>query len=64
MLEGSIVHKIMVLQAKLNTFQTMLTFGGIERRSPLGRVKSLLSSSTLFKFSTHSGSTSPSKIIQ
>ena len=40
-----------------------LTFGGIARRSPLGRVRSLLSSSTEFRFSTHSGSTSPSNII-
>lgn len=39
------------------------TLGGRLRRSPLGRVSSLLSSSTEFKFSTHSGSTSPSKTI-
>ena len=43
--------------------QWRLTFGGMPRRSPLGRVRSLLSSSTEFKFSTHSGSTSPSKMI-
>jgi hypothetical protein len=41
----------------------MRTFGGSERRSPFGNVKSLLSSKTEFKFSTHSGSTSPSKMI-
>ena len=40
-----------------------LTLGGIARRSPLGKVRSLLSSSTEFRFSTHSGSTSPSNII-
>lgn len=40
-----------------------LTFGGKLRRSPFGRVSSLLSSSTEFRFSTHSGSTSPSKMI-
>ena len=40
-----------------------LTLGGIARRSPLGRVSSLLSSSTELRFSTHSGSTSPSNII-
>lgn len=39
------------------------TFGGRDRRSPLGRVSNLLSSSTEFKFSTHSGSTSPSNMI-
>ena len=43
--------------------QWRLTLGGMPRRSPLGRVRSLLSSSTEFKFSTHSGSTSPSKMI-
>lgn len=40
-----------------------LTFGGKLRRSPLGRVSSLLSSRTELRFSTHSGSTSPSKMI-
>lgn len=40
-----------------------LTLDGIPRRSPFGKVNSLLSSRTLFKFSTHSGSTSPSKMI-
>mmetsp|Transcript_8133 Transcript_8133/g.11836 ORF Transcript_8133/g.11836 Transcript_8133/m.11836 type:complete len:243 (-) Transcript_8133:74-802(-) len=37
---------------------------GMPRRSPLGSVNSLLSSRTLLRFSAHSGSTSPSKIIQ
>lgn len=41
----------------------LLTLGGMPRRSPFGNVSSLLSSRTLFKFSTHSGSTSPSKMI-
>lgn len=41
----------------------ILTFGGSDRRSPFGNVNNLLSSKTEFKFSTHSGSTSPSKII-
>ena len=40
-----------------------LTLAGIPRRSPFGNVNNLLSSKTLFKFSTHSGSTSPSKMI-
>ena len=40
-----------------------LTLDGMPRRSPFGKVNSLLSSRTLFKFSTHSGSTSPSKMI-
>lgn len=39
------------------------TLGGRDRRSPLGKVRSLLSSNTEFKFSTHSGSTSPSNMI-
>ena len=43
--------------------EVQLTLGGIPSLSPLGRVSSLLSSSTLLRFSTHSGSTSPSKII-
>ena len=42
----------------------MRTFGGILRRSPDGKVSNLLSSKTEFKFSAHSGSTSPSKRIQ
>ena len=41
----------------------LLTLDGMPRRSPFGNVSNLLSSRTLFKFSTHSGSTSPSKII-
>mmetsp|Transcript_44665 Transcript_44665/g.112583 ORF Transcript_44665/g.112583 Transcript_44665/m.112583 type:complete len:249 (+) Transcript_44665:283-1029(+) len=44
-----------------NITRTLL---GSARRSPLGSVRILLSSSTLFRFSTHSGSTSPSKMIQ
>ena len=36
----------------------------IPNRSPFGKVSNLLSSRTEFKFSTHSGSTSPSNIIQ
>ena len=40
-----------------------LTLGGMPSLSPLGKVSILLSSSTLFRFSTHSGSTSPSKMI-
>ena len=43
--------------------QCSLTLGGMPSLSPLGRVSILLSSSTLFRFSTHSGSTSPSKMI-
>lgn len=39
------------------------TFGGKLRRSPLGSVSNLLSSRTELRFSTHSGSTSPSKMI-
>lgn len=42
----------------------MLTLEPNWIRSPFGMVRSLLSSSTLFKDSTHSGSTSPSHIIQ
>jgi hypothetical protein len=47
----------------LNKIHTTRTLGGNARRSPFGNVKSLLSSRTEFKFSTHSGSTSPSNII-
>ena len=42
----------------------MRTFSGTSSLSPLGRVRILLSSSTLLRFSAHSGSTSPSKTIQ
>src|SRR3546814_21062479 len=42
----------------------MRTFEGILRRSPVGNVRILLSSRTEFKFSAHSGSTSPSHTIQ
>lgn len=47
-----------------NKVHEVQTLEGMPRRSPLGRVKSLLSSRTEFKFSTHSGSTSPSNMIQ
>ena len=43
--------------------RTTRTLFGRARRSPLGSVSSLLSSRTELRFSTHSGSTSPSKII-
>ncbi len=49
---------------KVSTSNIILTLLGIASRSPLGRVKSLLSSKTEFKFSAHSGSTSPSNTIQ
>lgn len=48
---------------RLLTSNITRTLGGSDRRSPLGRVSSLLSSKTEFKFSTHSGSTSPSNMI-
>mmetsp|Transcript_20847 Transcript_20847/g.49450 ORF Transcript_20847/g.49450 Transcript_20847/m.49450 type:complete len:346 (+) Transcript_20847:6286-7323(+) len=48
---------------KVSTSNMMRTFGGIARRSPLGRVRSLLSSRTELRFSAHSGSTSPSNMI-
>mmetsp|Transcript_8689 Transcript_8689/g.12668 ORF Transcript_8689/g.12668 Transcript_8689/m.12668 type:complete len:259 (-) Transcript_8689:3404-4180(-) len=50
--------------SRLSTSNIILKLSGTTRRSPLGKVSSLLSSSTLFKFSAHSGSTSPSNIIQ
>jgi hypothetical protein len=46
------------------TSKKMRMLGGSARRSPFGSVRSLLSSSSAFRFSTHSGSTSPSKMIQ
>ena len=49
---------------KVSTSKMILTFEGIDNLSPLGRVKSLLSSKTEFRFSAQSGSTSPSKTIQ
>mmetsp|Transcript_12069 Transcript_12069/g.26317 ORF Transcript_12069/g.26317 Transcript_12069/m.26317 type:complete len:249 (+) Transcript_12069:1916-2662(+) len=50
--------------SRLSTSRIMRTLSGMLRRSPLGSVNNLLSSSTLFKFSAHSGSTSPSNTIQ
>ena len=52
------------IQYNCHYIKASLTFEGMARRSPLGRVNSLLSSRTEFRFSTHSGSTSPSNIIQ
>ena len=49
---------------KLSTSNIILTLGGISNLSPLGRVNSLLLSRTELRFSAHSGSTSPSNIIQ
>ena len=49
---------------KVSTSNKILTLDGIDRRSPFGSVNNLLSSNTEFKFSAHSGSTSPSKTIQ
>lgn len=43
--------------------RTTRTLDGKAKRSPLGNVSSLLSSKTELRFSTHSGSTSPSKMI-
>mmetsp|Transcript_125260 Transcript_125260/g.362413 ORF Transcript_125260/g.362413 Transcript_125260/m.362413 type:complete len:269 (-) Transcript_125260:5014-5820(-) len=48
---------------KVSTSNMILTFGGMASRSPLGSVSNLLSSNTEFKFSAHSGSTSPSNMI-
>ena len=50
--------------SKLSTSRMIRTLSGIVKRSPLGRVNSLLSSSTELRFSAHSGSTSPSNTIQ
>lgn len=49
---------------KVSTSNIILTFDGIANLSPFGNVNNLLSSNTEFKFSAHSGSTSPSNIIQ
>ena len=49
---------------KVSTSNMILTFDGIWSLSPDGKVSSLLSSNTELRFSAHSGSTSPSKIIQ
>lgn len=46
------------------TSNKIRTERGSARRYPFGNVNSLLSSSTEFKFYTHYGSISPSKIIQ
>lgn len=46
------------------TSNKILTFSGIANHSPFGKVRVLLSSKTEFRFSTHSGSISPSKTIQ
>jgi len=48
----------------VSTSNNNLTFYGICILSPFGNVNNLLSSNTLFKFSAHSGSTSPSNTIQ
>mmetsp|Transcript_36195 Transcript_36195/g.108402 ORF Transcript_36195/g.108402 Transcript_36195/m.108402 type:complete len:494 (+) Transcript_36195:3590-5071(+) len=50
--------------ANESTSRIILTLLGMDSRSPLGRVRSLLSSRTLLRFSAHSGSTSPSNTIQ
>mmetsp|Transcript_98082 Transcript_98082/g.299850 ORF Transcript_98082/g.299850 Transcript_98082/m.299850 type:complete len:346 (+) Transcript_98082:6210-7247(+) len=52
-----------VAYLSVSTSNMIRTCGGIAKRSPLGRVSILLSSKTEFKFSAHSGSTSPSNII-
>ena len=56
-------HSAFIYVSYIYHFVKWLTLGGIARRSPLGSVNSLLSSRTEFKFSTHSGSTSPSNTI-
>lgn len=48
----------------VSTSNKILTLGGIDNLSPFGKVNNLLSSKTEFKFSAHSGSTSPSNTIQ
>lgn len=59
-----ITYKLLhFVSVKIFTSNIIRTLGGSERRSPFGNVNNLLSSKTEFKFSTHSGSTSPSKII-
>lgn len=63
-----IIYHILILLNNLNynlviTSNIIRTLGGSDKRSPFGNVNNLLSSKTEFKFSTHSGSTSPSKII-
>jgi len=53
-----------VAYLRVSTSNIILTLGGIANLSPFGNVSNLLSSSTEFRFSAHSGSTSPSNIIQ
>ena len=63
----TIPHLLMVagvVYFKLSTSKTIRTFSGKLNRSPLGRVNILLSSKTLFRFSAHCGSISPSNTIQ
>ena len=50
----------MVLRSRFITSNSNLQWDCRRMRSPLGRVSSLLSSITLFMFSTHTASTSPS----
>ena len=66
-LNHTMPHRLTVASVAYFRFSTsnmMRTFEGRLRRSPLGKVSNLLSSRTLFRFSTHSGSTSPSNMIQ
>ncbi len=49
---------------RFSTSKTSLTVSAMGKRSPLGRVRILLSSSTVFKLSIHSVSTGPSQTIQ
>ncbi len=60
------IREIVAGDAKLKSWvsKIKLTFGPNLILQPDGRVKSRLSSSTEFKDSTHSGSISPSQIIQ
>lgn len=53
-----------VAYLRVCTSNKILTFSGMTSHSPFGKVRVLLSSKTEFKFSTHSGSMSPSKTIQ
>ena len=53
-----------VANFRFSTSNRMRTLPGSDSRSPVGSVSSRLSSSTLFRFSAHSGSTSPSNTIQ
>lgn len=49
---------------KFSTSNTILQFSVIAILSPLAKVKILLSSSTVFKFSIQIASTGPSQVIQ